>query len=71
MYQLFTKWGATGIIIEWEDCFPFKNDFEIITNKFYSVDNAIQILQDARDAKLEVIPLFQTFGHLEVIKILK
>ncbi|KAK6642736.1 hypothetical protein RUM43_004238 [Polyplax serrata] len=67
LYPLFVKWGATGLIIEWEDCFPFKGDFEVLSNKVYSTDNANQILQDAKDAKLEVIPLFQTFGHLEFV----
>lgn len=54
------------MILEWEDCFPFTSDFVEFSNKLYSVDSAKQIIQDAKEAKLEVIPLIQTFGHLEV-----
>lgn len=56
----------TGLIIEWEDCFPYRNNFEVICNKIYSTDDAEQLIDDAKEVKLEVIPLIQTFGHLEV-----
>lgn len=63
---MFTKWGVTGLVIEWEDCFPYKGEFEVINNKTYTLDDVTQIVDDAKEAKLEVIPLVQTFGHLEV-----
>lgn len=66
LYPLLIKWGVTGLVLEWEDSFPYKNELEEISNGVYSVDDVTQIIEDAREAKLEVIPLIQTFGHLEV-----
>ena len=63
---MFIKWGVTGLIIEWEDCFPYKGALEVLNNKLYTLDDVTQIVDYAKEAKLEVIPLVQTFGHLEV-----
>lgn len=58
-----------GVILEWEDCFPYSGNLEFLYNKIYSLEDAQQIVQDMRDAQLEVIPLVQSFGHLEVRKV--
>ncbi|VDM52495.1 unnamed protein product [Angiostrongylus costaricensis] len=62
------KSGATGIMIEWEDMFPWMGQLAIARNNdAYSLDDVQKILSRARDLNLEVIPLVQTFGHLEWI----
>uniref|UniRef100_A0A0K0CXD2 beta-N-acetylhexosaminidase n=1 Tax=Angiostrongylus cantonensis TaxID=6313 RepID=A0A0K0CXD2_ANGCA len=62
------KSGATGIMIEWEDMFPWMGQLSIARNTdAYSLDDVRKILGRARDLNLEVIPLVQTFGHLEWI----
>lgn len=58
--------GATGILIEYEDMFPFSGILSSLSAKnAYSRKNIIEILQTAESLNLAVIPLVQTFGHLE------
>lgn len=58
--------GATGILLEYEDMFPFGGILSSIAAKnAYSRKNILEILQTANSLELEVIPLVQTFGHLE------
>lgn len=58
--------GATGILIEYEDTFPYSDILSPITAKnAYSRRNIIEILQAAHSLDLKVIPLVQTFGHME------
>jgi hexosaminidase len=58
--------GATGIILEYEDTFPYSETLSGIAAKnAYSKKNVIEILQTANSLGLNVIPLVQTFGHLE------
>ncbi|KJH53769.1 glycosyl hydrolase family 20, catalytic domain protein [Dictyocaulus viviparus] len=60
--------GATGVLIEWEDMFPWMGNLSIAKNTdAYSHDDVLTILSRARNLKLDVIPLVQTFGHLEWI----
>jgi hexosaminidase len=56
----------TGIIIEWEDMFPFTGQLSKAVNGYvYKMDDVRFILQSAKERNLEVIPLVQTLGHLE------
>lgn len=58
--------GATGILIEYEDTFPYSEILSPITAKnAYSRKNIVEILQAAHSLDLKVIPLVQTFGHME------
>lgn len=58
--------GATGILLEYEDTFPYTNNLKPIKAKnSYTKREIIQILQSAYSNNLNVIPLVQTFGHLE------
>uniref|UniRef100_A0A915BDR3 beta-N-acetylhexosaminidase n=1 Tax=Parascaris univalens TaxID=6257 RepID=A0A915BDR3_PARUN len=64
--------GATGILLEWEDMFPFSGRLASAVNgNAYTRDQVDQILEGARANGLKVIPLVQTFGHLEWILKLK
>jgi len=58
--------GASGILLEYEDMFPFNGILSSIAAKnAYSRKDLVEILQAANSLDLNVIPLVQTFGHLE------
>ncbi|VDO60697.1 unnamed protein product [Heligmosomoides polygyrus] len=60
--------GANGVLIEWEDMFPYTGALKRIRNgNAYTVDETLDILQHAHSLGLSVIPLVQTVGHLEWI----
>uniref|UniRef100_H3BAW1 beta-N-acetylhexosaminidase n=1 Tax=Latimeria chalumnae TaxID=7897 RepID=H3BAW1_LATCH len=66
IFPLFSIFGANGLLIEYEDMFPFKGDLEILKSPYaYSVADIEKIQQLAEANKLEIIPLVQTFGHME------
>ncbi|XP_043466707.1 hexosaminidase D-like [Leptopilina heterotoma] len=68
LFRLFKTLGATGILIEYEDMFPFQgNLIDIAAGNHYS-KNEINTIQDlAKKYDLIIIPLVQTFGHLEFV----
>ncbi|XP_052749908.1 hexosaminidase D-like [Galleria mellonella] len=68
------SWGATGILIEWEDTFPYSGeliDIGSLTNcnrdNMYSLQEVIYILKFAKETGLDVIQLIQTIGHMEFV----
>ncbi|TRY76461.1 hypothetical protein TCAL_09579 [Tigriopus californicus] len=66
--ELARKLGATGVLIEYEDMFPFEGRLEAVRAKNHYTRGQIQDLVDACERLgLELIPLIQTFGHLEFI----
>ncbi|XP_054246868.1 hexosaminidase D-like [Indicator indicator] len=68
VFPLLSQLGASGILVEYEDMFPFKGDLEILKSPFaYSEEDIERIQQLAELHKLEVVPLVQTFGHVEFI----
>ena len=60
-----------GLLIEWEDCLPIKVLSSLSdddkTRFVYSTDEAVDIVKTAEKAGLQIIPLIQTFGHLEYV----
>lgn len=69
VFPLLAKLGATGILVEYEDMFPYTGTFLENTpaHNAYSPSTISQINQLAKENHLEVIPLIQTFGHLEFL----
>nr|CDJ84051.1 Glycoside hydrolase domain containing protein [Haemonchus contortus] len=68
LLQLVADAGATGILIEWEDMFPWSGELEMVkSTNAYTVAEVQHILKKAQSLGLEVIPLVQTFGHMEWI----
>ena len=62
------KLGATGLLVEYEDMFPWSADLEILARKdAYTTEQLKEFLKKASTLKLEVVPLVQTFGHLEFV----
>jgi hypothetical protein len=73
LFPLLREWGATGLLIEWEDTFPYVRDLAVLGSNgpscpagSYTAEEAREFLKLAGDAGLAVVPLIQTIGHLEV-----
>ncbi|UJR38389.1 hypothetical protein I4U23_031058 [Adineta vaga] len=72
LFPLIRKWGATGICMEYEDTFPFEGIVSSIKHKqAYTKDDIEKINRLAKENHLEVMPLLQTYGHLEFLLKLK
>lgn len=65
-FQFLKKIGATGILLEYEDMFPY-NYVDAAALNAYTIEEINKILEYAKENSLEVIPLIQTFGHLEFV----
>ncbi|XP_041363574.1 hexosaminidase D-like [Gigantopelta aegis] len=66
LFPLLSQWGCTGLLIEYEDMFPYTAPLEDLAAPYaYSREAILEILQLAAKNGLSVIPLVQTFGHLE------
>ncbi|CAI5438353.1 unnamed protein product [Caenorhabditis angaria] len=62
------RYAVDGILIEYEDMFPFWGEIEEIKREDSYSKKAIQRINEiAFERNLEVIPLLQTFGHLEFV----
>jgi len=60
--------GATGVLMEWEDMFPWSGQLAGTAAKnHYSREEVKDLLGFCSSLGLEVIPLVQTFGHLEFV----
>lgn len=58
--------GATGVLIEWEDMFPWVGAIANLAAKnAYSRKDVDTIIETCKNLGLEIIPLIQTFGHVE------
>ena len=68
LIPLIRQWGATGILVEYEDMFPFKNCLSFLSKPYaYSSDDLKTLQEVTRDAGMDFIPLLQSFGHVEFI----
>lgn len=68
LFPLLKEAGANGILLEYEDMFPFWGILEsTAATNAYTKEDVKAILNEAKFNNLEVIPLVQTFGHLEFV----
>lgn len=66
LFPLIKRFGGTGLLLEWEDMFPWSGNLSpIAASNAYSKAEIREILKMAAVNGLEVIPLIQTFGHVE------
>ncbi|XP_046959942.1 hexosaminidase D-like [Vanessa cardui] len=68
------KWGCTGVLIEWEDTFPYTGDIaEIGSNgtsngdNMYTREEVKHIIKCTYDLGFDAIQLIQTIGHMEFV----
>jgi hypothetical protein len=67
LFPLFKSAGATSVLIEYEDMFPFSGELKNLSAlNAYTLAEVDLILGFAKASDLEVIPLVQTFGHMEM-----
>ncbi len=68
--RLSKSLGATGVLLEYEDMFPFEGNLaKVAAENHYSKEEVMTLIAECDDLELEVIPLVQTFG--ESTKLLK
>ncbi|KAK3785155.1 hypothetical protein RRG08_021955 [Elysia crispata] len=68
IFPVLKKWGCTGILIEYEDTFPYDEDISILAAPHaYSKEEIRHIGQSLKTLEMSVIPLIQTFGHFEFV----
>uniref|UniRef100_F1KS70 beta-N-acetylhexosaminidase n=1 Tax=Ascaris suum TaxID=6253 RepID=F1KS70_ASCSU len=66
IFPMLSLLNVTSVLMEYEDMFPYSGQVAILKRTIaYSEDEIATILEVAKKNKLEVIPLVQTFGHLE------
>ncbi|MCM8759483.1 MAG: family 20 glycosylhydrolase [Candidatus Omnitrophica bacterium] len=53
------------VLVEWEDVYPWRKYPELKNQTAYSLAIVRKFLKKAHDLGIEVIPLVQSFGHLE------
>ncbi|CAF5050210.1 unnamed protein product, partial [Rotaria sp. Silwood1] len=60
--------GVKGVLIEYEDILPLEGNFvDVIHQAGYKKSDIKLIEKAAKENEIEIIPLIQTFGHLEWI----
>ncbi|XP_028412708.1 hexosaminidase D-like [Dendronephthya gigantea] len=68
LIPLLREWGATGILMEYEDFFPYKDQFQVVRKpRAYTLNDIHRLQQAAENENLTFIPLVQTFGHMEFV----
>lgn len=68
LFPLLRSLGATGVLIEYEDMFPYSGELaDIPATNAYSKNDIKTIQKKAKENNLKVIPLIQTFGHFEFV----
>jgi hypothetical protein len=66
LFPLLKDAGANGILLEYEDMFPFEGSISMIkAGNAYTKEQVIRLIQLCAKHQFELIPLVQTFGHLE------
>lgn len=68
IFPLLSELGATGILLEYEDMFPYSGWLaKISATNAYSIEEISVINKLANESNLKIIPLVQVFAHLEFI----
>nr|XP_046232548.1 hexosaminidase D [Scatophagus argus]XP_046232549.1 hexosaminidase D [Scatophagus argus] len=70
LIELFSELGVNGLLVEYEDMFPYEGELKLLqatTHPAYSHEEVLSVQEFAKSKGIEVIPLVQTFGHMEFV----
>ncbi|KAH9645703.1 hypothetical protein HF086_003376 [Spodoptera exigua] len=74
VFKVIKSWGVTGILLEWEDTFPYMGELVEIGSvknaggdNLYSLAEVKHLLAFIKELGMEPIQLVQTFGHMEFV----
>ncbi|KAK7111153.1 hypothetical protein V1264_010836 [Littorina saxatilis] len=68
IFPLLRKWGTTGLLVEYEDSFPYSEALTVLRARdSYSMEDILTLQRLAEENELIVVPLVQTFGHMEFV----
>ncbi|XP_078081607.1 hexosaminidase D-like isoform X2 [Mustelus asterias] len=68
IFPLLSHLGANGIILEYEDMFPYEGNLQVLRSpNAYSAADIRELINLARMLNFEIIPLVQTIGHMEFV----
>lgn len=70
LIELFSHLGVSGLLVEYEDMFPYEGELKLLqatTQPAYSRKELLSMQEFAKSKGMEVIPLVQTFGHMEFV----
>ncbi|RVE48244.1 hypothetical protein evm_007101 [Chilo suppressalis] len=60
------RYGVNGLLMEYEDMFPYEGNLANLSAEYcYNRVELKKFLRKAKQSGFEIIPLIQTFGHLE------
>ncbi|KAJ2940553.1 hypothetical protein O0L34_g6488 [Tuta absoluta] len=60
--------GANALLMEYEDMFPYENELKNLSQpEHYKKSDLTDFLTEANAIGVEIIPLIQTFGHMESV----
>ena len=66
LFPLLKQLGFSGILMEYEDMFPYNGQLALLARaEAYDPKTIDNIQQLATENNLQIIPLIQTFGHME------
>ncbi|XP_036322722.1 hexosaminidase D isoform X2 [Rhagoletis pomonella] len=66
LLPMLKRLGATGLLIEYEDMFPYAGVLqELSARNAYKAEELKDFLETAAMHGLSIMPLIQTFGHIE------
>ncbi|XP_035517793.1 hexosaminidase D [Morone saxatilis] len=70
LIELFSDLGVDGLLVEYENMFPYDGELKLLqatVQPAYSREDVLSMQEFAKSKGIEVIPLVQTFGHMEFV----
>ncbi|KAJ8709689.1 hypothetical protein PYW08_009693 [Mythimna loreyi] len=72
LLPVLSIYGVNAILMEYEDMFPYVDSIaKISSSNAYKRTELLMFINSAKNLKMEIIPLIQTFGHMEYVLKLK
>ncbi|XP_041671761.1 hexosaminidase D [Cheilinus undulatus] len=70
LIEFFSQLGVDGLLVEYEDMFPYGGELKVLQSTAqpaYSREEVLSLQEFAKSKGIEIIPLVQTFGHMEFV----